>query len=80
MQLGAYVCYLSLQLRNLVWATSKHDVYLLSHYCLIHWSAITCNKSDVLDVSGHVAPCEVHVFNNKFVGEPPLFLLFLLMF
>ncbi|KAF7148550.1 hypothetical protein RHSIM_Rhsim03G0015600 [Rhododendron simsii] len=46
------------QLRNLVWATSKHDVYFLSHISVIHWSALTCNKTEVLNVSGHVAPCE----------------------
>ncbi|KAG9448851.1 hypothetical protein H6P81_008816 [Aristolochia fimbriata] len=51
---------LHFQLRNLVWATSKHDVYLMSHFSVIHWSAITCNKSEVLNVSGHVAPCEKH--------------------
>lgn len=51
---------LHFQLRNLVWATSKHDVYLMSHYSVIHWSALTCLKTEVLDVSGHVAPCEKH--------------------
>ncbi|XP_059666602.1 uncharacterized WD repeat-containing protein C2A9.03-like isoform X2 [Cornus florida] len=51
---------LHFQLRNLVWATSKHDVYLMSHYKVIHWSSLTCTKSEVLDVSGHVAPCEKH--------------------
>ncbi|XP_077222260.1 putative WD repeat-containing protein C2A9.03 isoform X2 [Tasmannia lanceolata] len=49
---------LHFQLRNLVWATSKHDVYLMSLYSVIHWSAINCNKSEVLNVSGHVTPCE----------------------
>lgn len=49
-----------LQLRNLVWATSKHDVYLMSHYSVIHWSALTSEKTEVLNVSGHVTPCEVH--------------------
>ena len=53
--------YLLLQLRNLVWATSKHDVYLMSHFSVIHWSSLACSKSEVLDVSGHVAPCEVSV-------------------
>ncbi|XP_038972798.1 uncharacterized WD repeat-containing protein C2A9.03-like isoform X2 [Phoenix dactylifera] len=48
------------QLRNLVWATSKHDVYLMSHYSVLHWSALTCDKFEVMDVSGHVAPCEKH--------------------
>jgi len=53
-------CYL--QLRNLVWATSKHDVYLMSHHSIIHWSALTCKKTVVLNVSGHVAPREVNAF------------------
>ncbi|KAF7147541.1 hypothetical protein RHSIM_Rhsim03G0016000 [Rhododendron simsii] len=48
------------QLRNLVWATSKHDVYFMSHFSVTHWSALTCNKTEVLNVSGHVAPCEKH--------------------
>ncbi|KAH6768148.1 Transducin/WD40 repeat-like superfamily protein [Perilla frutescens var. frutescens] len=51
---------LHFQLRNLVWATSKHDVYLMSHFSVMHWSSLTCTKSEVLDVSGHVAPCEKH--------------------
>lgn len=48
------------QLRNLVWATSKHDVYLMSHYAVIHWSALTREKNDVLNLAGHVAPREKH--------------------
>ncbi|KAL0328612.1 UNVERIFIED_CONTAM: putative WD repeat-containing protein C2A9.03 [Sesamum calycinum] len=51
---------LHFQLRNLVWATSKHDVYLMSHYSVMHWSSLTHTKSEVLNVSGHVAPCEKH--------------------
>lgn len=51
---------LHFQLRNLVWATSKHDVYLMSHFSIIHWSSLTGSKSEVLNVSGHVAPCEKH--------------------
>ncbi|WOL06390.1 WD repeat-containing protein [Canna indica] len=31
---------LHFQLRNLVWATSKHDVYLMAHYSVLHWSAL----------------------------------------
>ncbi|KAL5972313.1 hypothetical protein ACLOJK_041566 [Asimina triloba] len=54
---------LHFQLRNLVWATSKHDVYLMSHFSVMHWSTISCNKSEVLNVSGHVAPCEKHPGN-----------------
>ncbi|TXG69805.1 hypothetical protein EZV62_004740 [Acer yangbiense] len=48
------------KLRNLVWSTSKHDVYLMSHFSIIHWSSLSCRRTEVLDVSGHVAPCEKH--------------------
>ncbi|XP_024018745.1 uncharacterized WD repeat-containing protein C2A9.03 [Morus notabilis] len=51
---------LHFQLRNLVWATSKHDVYLMSHSSVIHWSSLALAKSEVLNVSGHVAPSEKH--------------------
>ncbi|XP_009615119.1 putative WD repeat-containing protein C2A9.03 [Nicotiana tabacum] len=51
---------LHFQLRNLVWATSKHDVYLISNYSLMHWSSISQNLSEVLDFSGHIAPSEKH--------------------
>lgn len=51
---------LHFQLRNLVWATSKHDVYLMSRYSVLHWSALSCNKFEVMNLSGHVAPCEKH--------------------
>ncbi|EPS64476.1 hypothetical protein M569_10306, partial [Genlisea aurea] len=51
---------LHFQLRNLVWSTSKHDVYLMSHYSIIHWSSLSSKKTEVLNVSGHVAPNEKH--------------------
>ncbi|CAI9773195.1 unnamed protein product [Fraxinus pennsylvanica] len=51
---------LHFQLRNLVWSTSKHDVYLVSHYVITHWSSLTSKKTEVLNVSGHVAPREKH--------------------
>ncbi|KAK8983684.1 hypothetical protein V6N11_009472 [Hibiscus sabdariffa] len=51
---------LHFQLRNLVWATSKHDVYLMSNYSVMHWSSLSCNLSEVLNFSGHVAPTEKH--------------------
>ncbi|KAK8959175.1 hypothetical protein KSP40_PGU016015 [Platanthera guangdongensis] len=51
---------LHFQLRNLVWATSKHDVYFMSNSSVIHWSATSCNLSEVLNFSGHVAPKERH--------------------
>ncbi|KAF3456134.1 hypothetical protein FNV43_RR00782 [Rhamnella rubrinervis] len=51
---------LHFQLRNLVWATSKHDVYLISNYSVMHWSSLTGNLSEVLNFAGHVAPTEKH--------------------
>ncbi|XP_022733334.1 uncharacterized WD repeat-containing protein C2A9.03-like isoform X2 [Durio zibethinus] len=51
---------LHFQLRNLVWATSKHDVYLMSNYSVMHWSSLSCNLSEVVNFAGHVAPIEKH--------------------
>ncbi|KAF8402249.1 hypothetical protein HHK36_013201 [Tetracentron sinense] len=51
---------LHFQLRNLIWATSKHDVYYMSNYSVIHWSSLSCKLSEVLNFSGHVAPNEKH--------------------
>ena len=50
---------LCLQLRNLVWATSKHDVYFTSHYSIRHWSALSGATTELMNVEGHVAPREV---------------------
>ncbi|WCJ27515.1 Transducin/WD40 repeat-like superfamily protein [Euphorbia peplus] len=51
---------LHFQLRNLVWATSKHDVYAMSNYSVMHWSSLSCNLSEVINFAGHVAPSEKH--------------------
>ncbi|XBH64106.1 uncharacterized WD repeat-containing protein C2A9.03 isoform X2 [Aegilops tauschii subsp. strangulata] len=51
---------LHFQLRNLVWATSKHDVYLMSHYSVLHWSALSGVDTELMNVQGHVAPKEKH--------------------
>ncbi|KAK3414597.1 hypothetical protein EUGRSUZ_H00461 [Eucalyptus grandis] len=51
---------LHFQLRNLVWATSKHDVYLMSNYSVMHWSSLTFNLKEILNFSGHVKPTEKH--------------------
>ncbi|KAK9804828.1 hypothetical protein WJX72_007603 [[Myrmecia] bisecta] len=40
------------QLRNLVWATSKHDIYVMHENCINHWSEITRKTTKVLDLSG----------------------------
>jgi hypothetical protein len=49
---------LHFQLRNLVWATSKHDVYFTSHYSIRHWSALSGINTELMNVEGHVAPRE----------------------
>ncbi|KDP37891.1 hypothetical protein JCGZ_05773 [Jatropha curcas] len=51
---------LHFQLRNLVWATTKHDVYLMSNYSVMHWSSLSSNLSEVINFAGHVAPNEKH--------------------
>ncbi|CAN1346706.1 Uncharacterized WD repeat-containing protein C2A9.03 [Linum perenne] len=51
---------LHFQLRNLVWASSKHDVYLMSNYSVMHWSSLSCNLSEVINFAGHIAPDEKH--------------------
>jgi len=40
------------QLRNLVWAPSPHDVYLLQDNGVVHWDAVTRSRRCVLDLSG----------------------------
>ncbi|KAG6384039.1 hypothetical protein SASPL_156167 [Salvia splendens] len=60
---------LHFQLRNLVWSTSKHDVYLMSHYSIIHWSSLSSKKTEVLNVSGHVAPSEGELI-CKYLDRP----------
>ncbi|XP_004247992.2 uncharacterized WD repeat-containing protein C2A9.03 [Solanum lycopersicum] len=54
---------LHFQLRNLVWATSKHDVYLISNDSLMHWSSISRNLSEVLNFSGRIVPTEKYAGN-----------------
>ncbi|TKW41306.1 hypothetical protein SEVIR_1G305600v4 [Setaria viridis] len=49
---------LHFQLRNLVWATSKHDVYFTSSYSIRHWSALSGMNTELMNVEGHVAPRE----------------------
>jgi len=54
---------LHFQLKNLVWATTKHDVYLLSHYSVLHWSALSGMDTELMNVQGHVVPREKHPGN-----------------
>ncbi|KAL9394385.1 hypothetical protein Peur_013670 [Populus x canadensis] len=44
------------QLRNLLWATSKHDVYLMQNYSVMHWSSLLRRGKELLNVAKPVAP------------------------
>jgi hypothetical protein len=44
------------QLRNLLWATSKHDIYLVHDSSVLHWSPLTRTITEVLDVSEAIVP------------------------
>ncbi|KAG5541704.1 hypothetical protein RHGRI_021510 [Rhododendron griersonianum] len=51
------------QLRNLVWATSKHDVYLMQNYSLMHWSSLLRRGKEVLNVAKPIEP-------TQFLSQP----------
>ncbi|XP_037484089.1 uncharacterized WD repeat-containing protein C2A9.03-like isoform X3 [Triticum dicoccoides] len=44
------------KLRNLVWATSKHDVYMAQNNSVMHWSSLLQRGTEVLHVAGQVVP------------------------
>ncbi|CAH8309567.1 unnamed protein product [Eruca vesicaria subsp. sativa] len=44
------------QLRNLLWATSKHDVYFMKNYSLMHWSSLLQRSKEVLNVAKPIVP------------------------
>ncbi|CAL5084158.1 unnamed protein product [Urochloa decumbens] len=54
------------QLRDLVWATSKHDVYMSQNYSVMHWSSLLQRGEEVLNVVDHVFPKQAR-------GARPLF-------
>ncbi|XP_062188997.1 uncharacterized WD repeat-containing protein C2A9.03-like isoform X3 [Phragmites australis] len=53
-------------LRDLVWATSKHDIYMTHNYSMMHWSSLLQRGKEVLNVVGHVFP------KQKVHGARPL--------
>ncbi|KAJ1291968.1 hypothetical protein BS78_02G357200 [Paspalum vaginatum] len=55
------------QLRDLVWATSKHDVYTIHNYSVMHWSTLHQRGEEVLNVADHVFP------EKTVNGAQPLF-------
>ncbi|KAM5575777.1 hypothetical protein ABKV19_014629 [Rosa sericea] len=46
------------QLRNLLWATSKHDVYLMQNFSVMHWNSLHRRGSEVLNVAKPIVPTE----------------------
>ncbi|KAK8677911.1 hypothetical protein V6N13_143430 [Hibiscus sabdariffa] len=48
------------QLRNLLWATSKHNVYLVENYSVMHWSSLLRRGEEVLNVAKPVVPSLKH--------------------
>ncbi|XP_044511855.1 uncharacterized WD repeat-containing protein C2A9.03-like isoform X2 [Mangifera indica] len=44
------------QLRNLLWATSKHDVYLMQNYSAMHWSSLLQKGTEVLNMVKPIVP------------------------
>ncbi|XWS15027.1 hypothetical protein CRYUN_Cryun35bG0059400 [Craigia yunnanensis] len=45
------------QLRNLLWATWKHDVYFMQNYSVMHWSSLLRTGKEVLNVAKPIVPC-----------------------
>ena len=39
-----------MQLRNLLWATSKHDLYFMHDHCVKHWNSLTRQTTEVIRV------------------------------
>ncbi|CAK9174274.1 unnamed protein product [Ilex paraguariensis] len=50
---GFVLCF---QLRNLLSATSKHDVYLMQNYSVMHWSSLMRRGKEVLNVAKAIVP------------------------
>ncbi|KAM1247887.1 hypothetical protein TB2_043900 [Malus domestica] len=46
------------QLRNLLWATSKHNVYVMQNFSVMHWSSLLRRGKEVLSVAKPVVPTE----------------------
>ncbi|KAL6573315.1 hypothetical protein OROHE_001774 [Orobanche hederae] len=44
------------RLRNLLWSTSKHDVYLMQNYSVVHWSSLLRRGKEVLNVAKPLVP------------------------
>lgn len=38
------------QLRNLIWSTTKHDVYVMYENCIYHWDLLSSKRTQVLNL------------------------------
>ncbi|XP_061345908.1 uncharacterized WD repeat-containing protein C2A9.03-like isoform X2 [Gastrolobium bilobum] len=47
---------LHFQLRNMLWATSKHDVYFMQNFSLMHWSSLLRRAKEVLNMTQPIVP------------------------
>lgn len=41
-----------MQLRNLLWATSPHDLFVVNSHAVCHWSSVTRANTEVLNLRG----------------------------
>ena len=55
----------AVQLRNLVWASSKNDVYVMHNSSVLHWSPINRKRTEVLNAARPIVPSpEVWLIHN----------------
>jgi hypothetical protein len=46
----------------------------MSYYSVLHWSALTREKQEIIDLQGRVAPCEVQGFTSRRLFQLGIFL------
>nr|KYP52844.1 putative WD repeat-containing protein C2A9.03 [Cajanus cajan] len=56
LEINYELCCIGDCLRNLLWATSKHDVYLMQNYSAMHWSSVLRRGKEVLNVAKPIIP------------------------
>jgi len=48
----------------------------MSYYSVLHWSALTREKQEIIDLQGHVAPCEVQGFSSIRLFQSLVYLMY----
>jgi len=48
------------QLRNLVWATTKHDVYTMHDQSVTHWSSLEQTSTELINADDCIVPKQVY--------------------